>query len=376
MTVIMSRQHSQQRDNKFTGNAMGKMKTCLLVLLMFVTAGLWGIVRAEDRRLLLDLRGKWRFQLGDNVRWSDPAFEDSKWDQIFVPSPWEDEGFPGYDGYAWYRKHFQAAPEWKGKTLLIDLGNVDDVDEVYLNGRFIGFSGSFPPQYYTAYDVSRRYPVLDSYLNFSGDNVIAVRVFDAEQAGGIIRGRVGIYEDRSAPSPQVSLVGNWKFTTGDNMRWKDVDFDDSHWKNVTVPAAWETQGFRDYDGYGWYRTTFRIPSSIAHQQLVMLLGKIDDLDETFLNGERIGRTGSFPSNKLPVPAGDEWLQVRAYTIPPGLLRQNAENVLAVRVYDAMLQGGIYDGPIGIVSRKQYSQWEETVRRNFEDGWKFFDKLFK
>lgn len=355
---------------------MVKKRYCLLVLIMCAMTGLSGVARAEDRKLLLDLRGEWKFQVGDDLRWSDAGFDDKKWDQIFVPSPWEDEGFPGYDGYAWYRKHFQAAPDWRGKTLLIDLGNVDDVDEVYLNGRFIGFSGSFPPRYHTAYDVSRRYPVLDSYLNFSGDNVIAVRVFDAEQAGGIIRGRVGIYYDAGAPGPKVPLVGNWKFMTGDNMGWKDVDFDDTHWKNVTVPAAWETQGFRDYDGFGWYRTRFRIPTSIVDQQLVMLLGKIDDLDETYLNGERIGRTGSFPSHKLPAPTGDEWVQVRAYAIPPNLLRQNQENVLAVRVYDAMLQGGIYDGPIGIVSREQYIEWEETVRRSFEDEWRFFDKLFK
>jgi hypothetical protein len=46
------------------------------------------------------------------------------------------------------------------------------------------------------------------------------------------------------------------------------------------------------------------------------------------------------------------------------------------VYDAILQGGIYDGPIGIVSREQYAKWEETVRRSFEDEWRFFDKLFK
>ena len=84
--------------------------------------------RAEDRKQLLDLRGEWKFDIGDDMRRANQEFDDSKWEQIFVPSPWEDEGFPGYDWYAWYRKHFQAPPEWKGKALYLHLGKIDDVD--------------------------------------------------------------------------------------------------------------------------------------------------------------------------------------------------------------------------------------------------------
>ena len=58
---------------------------------------------------------------------------------------WEDQGYPGYDGYGWYRKHFKTTHSIDGKFLLLKMGTIDDADEVYVNGRFIGFCGSFPP---------------------------------------------------------------------------------------------------------------------------------------------------------------------------------------------------------------------------------------
>jgi len=52
----------------------------------------------------IDLNGEWKFRIGDNKDWADPAFSDAGWTTIKAPGPWEDQGFRGYDGYAWYRK--------------------------------------------------------------------------------------------------------------------------------------------------------------------------------------------------------------------------------------------------------------------------------
>ena len=76
----------------------------LLLPLMLVS-----VAAAEDWKAVLDLRGKWKFELGDDANRASVAFDDSKWAEIFVPSPWEDEGYPGYDGYAWYPQTFPAA---------------------------------------------------------------------------------------------------------------------------------------------------------------------------------------------------------------------------------------------------------------------------
>jgi len=353
------------------------MRKARIILSLPVMAGLLltiGAIRAQaqDWKQLLDLRGQWKFEIGDDVRRADSAFNDSKWEQVFVPANWEDEGFPGYDGYAWYRKRFRTHSDWKDKVLYLHLGHVDDVDEVYLNGRLIGFSGGFPPGYYTAYDVNREYLLPGSFLSFSGDNVIAVRVYDEKLGGGINYGRVGIFEDAAALRADIPLPAMWKFITGDNIEWKDPAFDDGRWKELAVPSFWETQGFKDYDGFGWYRTRFAVSPSLRQERLILMLGKIDDLDEVYLNGERIGRTGHISSNKDRISFSDEYQQVRAYTIPPELLSAGQENVLAVRVYDGFKDGGIYRGPIGIVTRERYRAWKEAQRKREKKGWNLID----
>ncbi len=322
-----------------------------------------GTVGAQESKLLLDLRGQWSFELGDDRGWAKPGYDDSKWTEIKVPSAWEDQGYPGYDGYAWYRKHFHVNNDWTRKDLLLVIGAVDDVDEVYINGEFIGTSGSFPPQYITAYNVRRKYLVPASLLRPSDDNVIAVRVYDSQLSGGIVSGPVGLYERRDVPTLDLNLPSTWKFKTGDDMKWKDVNFDDSGWKELRVPSYWDNQGYRDYDGFAWYRVKFMVPAGFPDRDLVLLMGKIDDVDETYLNGERVGKTGDMPPANWYTHGSAESSYQRQYTIPPGCLRVGGENVLAVRVYDGYLYGGIYEGPIGIFTREHFLKYKHSVRNS-------------
>ena len=105
-----------------------------------------GAVRADNWRQVLDLRGQWLFSIGDNMKWSQPAYNDREWETIRVPAKWEDEGFSGYNGFAWYRKTFDGTRlQDKSLSYSLFLGYVDDVDEVYVNGHKIGASGKFPP---------------------------------------------------------------------------------------------------------------------------------------------------------------------------------------------------------------------------------------
>ena len=96
--------------------------------------------------LLQSLKGKWQFSIGMNEEWISPKFNDSSWETIKVPSTWEDQGFNGYNGYAFYRKNINIPSTYKGRMLYLNMGYIDDVDEVYLNGHKIGSTGSFPPE--------------------------------------------------------------------------------------------------------------------------------------------------------------------------------------------------------------------------------------
>ncbi len=149
----------------------------------------------------------------------------------------------------------------------------------------------------------------------------------------------------------LHFPAEWKFRTGDDLSWKSEAFNDSDWRSIPVPAQWEQNGLPDYDGFAWYRTTFSVPPNLQGQTLVLLVGAIDDSDETYVNGHLVGQTGKFPPNDQSA-----WDTPRKYEIPAAVLK--TQNTLAVRVYDGAGGGGIYLGPVEIITLRQY----EKIRR--------------
>ncbi|NBC82381.1 MAG: hypothetical protein GVY19_03270 [Bacteroidetes bacterium] len=147
---------------------------------------------SRDLDYIIDLSGTWKFTVGDNPDWAAGSFEDKNWDNIQVPSSWEQQGYRNYNGYAWYRKKFNMSNIPEQEQLYLTLGRIDDADEVYLNGVLIGSYGSFPPHFESAFDVSRIYHIPQDLIRTYGKNTIAVRVYDSHLAGGIIDGKVGI----------------------------------------------------------------------------------------------------------------------------------------------------------------------------------------
>ena len=121
------------------------MNTTKGMLLLAVSVSV--TLSARDLRREVSLRVGWRFEIGDNKAYAEPEFDDSEWERIHVPDSWEDQGFPGYDGYAWYRIRLKLPDRLIKKSLYLKLGYIDDVDEVYINGKYLNGSGAFPPEY-------------------------------------------------------------------------------------------------------------------------------------------------------------------------------------------------------------------------------------
>lgn len=316
-----------------------------------------------DNKNYIDLEGNWRFSIGDDTTWASPKFDDRDWEKIKVPATWEDQGFHGYNGYAWYRKTFEIPKELIGSNFILNAGFIDDADQTYINGKVVGMSGSFPPWFMTAYDAQRKYYIPKEILN-GGKNTIAIRVYDAELEGGIKAGAIGLLP--AGPNVRsitdldldVNLSGIWKFRTGDNSEWKANDFDDVSWREIFVPAYWEVQGFRNYDGFAWYRKSFTLPQKFEGQKMVLMLGKIDDIDQTFVNGQLVGAVGNwnFDGTPLSFNQNEEWLTIRGYYLPDNILQSGGENIISVRVYDGFIDGGIYQGPIGFITQEKYRKF--------------------
>ena len=113
--------------------------------------------------------------------------------------------------------------------------------------------------------------------------------------------------------------------------WAKPDFDDADWKDFKAPGNIEAQGMA-IDGAVWFRKTVEVPAEWAGQALTLSLGPISDNDATFMNGERVGATEN---------NWREWV-FRNYAVP-GKLVTPGRNVVAVRIFNRIGNGGFYPG---------------------------------
>ncbi len=118
------------------------------------------------------------------------------------------------------------------------------------------------------------------------------------------------------------------FPAKDVDRWNRGDYNDNAWKTMPLPNTWESQGLADFDGVVWFRKIITIGAADAGKEATLELAKIDDSDESFVNGILIGATKNRYDDK------------RKYKIPAGVLKEG-RNVIAVRVEDTGGGGGIY-----------------------------------
>lgn len=347
-------------------------KSIILTLLISLVST---SLRSENLKQIISLEGSWRFTVGDDTEWANPNYNDQEWDYVFVPRSWENNGFVDYDGYAWYRKSFQLNSSNPNTQLFLTLGYIDDVDEVYLNGVLIGATGVFPPLVRTAYDIFRKYPIPYDLLNSNGKNVIAVRIYDEYLDGGICSGDVGIYYDEDSELLTYNLSGYWDFEPNFEMDNKANKIYGQEDGKIFVPGFWESFGYSQLDGPAIYSRDFRLPNSFDVNELMITLGYIDDVDKVYLNDVLIGKTDDLLNSRNRDYPKD--IIFRAYNIPPDLFNLGGINTIKIKVYDTGGLGGIYEGPVGLITKsnlellkkkqvdKPYSVWDEIIKHLFE-----------
>ena len=132
--------------------------------------------------------------------------------------------------------------------------------------------------------------------------------------------------------------GEWKFNKGDDTLWKNPDFNDRSWQTVKLPATWqEHSNYTEENVYGWFRRELTIPADLQGKDVFLNAGKIDDADETFFNGVKVGGLGHFPPQYVTA-----WDVARHYKVPHEIIHYGGKNIIAVRVFNGVGPGGIYD----------------------------------
>lgn len=112
----------------------------------------------------------------------------------------------------------------------------------------------------------------------------------------------------------------------------DPDADVSAWKVLELPGHWE-RALPDFDGAVWFRRDVELPAEWAGRDAVLTLGAIDDMDVTWINGQRVGG----------LEGAGHWNTPRRYDVPGAVLRAG-RNVIVVRVVDTGGPGGFSGKP--------------------------------
>ena len=151
---------------------------------------------------------------------------------------------------------------------------------------------------------------------------------------------------------QDVTLENAKFHAGDDASWAGVNVDESGWRDIKNTMTWTSQGVKIENGFGWYRYHVTIPKSLLEKSdlketVDFNMGKIDDADEVYLNGKLIGKSGGFPKDEKGYKSA--WSIPRVYRVKANssLIKWDADNVLAVRVYNGGDPGGMFAGPVKV-----------------------------
>ncbi|MEJ2477810.1 MAG: ThuA domain-containing protein, partial [Desulfobacterales bacterium] len=131
---------------------------------------------------------------------------------------------------------------------------------------------------------------------------------------------------------------------------EDPAYDDSRWQTMDLPQRLEQAGL-EIDGEVWFRATLELTAAEARQDMELHLGPIDETDETWVNGQKVG--GMERERDVE----------RVYRVPTSFL-QAGTNQIAIRTQDERGWGGFRGEP------EQFYYLIGGERKSLPATWKY------
>ncbi|MGE5681022.1 MAG: PP2C family protein-serine/threonine phosphatase, partial [Bacillota bacterium] len=121
----------------------------------------------------------------------------------------------------------------------------------------------------------------------------------------------------------IKLVNNWKYHEGDNLKWAEVNVNDTLWK--IAASDFTSDNFKDlnWNNIGWFRTHLHVDSALWNKTLGLRLTQLG-ASEIYYNGKLLysfGKVALKESDYLP-STKNNWLE---FTLEP-----QYDHVIAVR----------------------------------------------
>ena len=186
--------------------------------------------------------------------------EAAGWRSMQLPSHWENQGLPGFDGVVWYRHTVDIPAELAGTDLNLNLAMIDDEDKTYWNGEMVAEGWGF--------DQQRHYTVPGRLVK-AGRNTILVRVTDTGGEGGIN----GKAEDMNI-NGKITLAGEWQYRVGVNLSelpQRPMDPTSSWWPSACYNAMVAPFLGMPIRGTIWYQGCANVGRAEQYESLFQTL---------------------------------------------------------------------------------------------------------
>lgn len=180
------------------------------VLMIFMVAIPCGLLAQPGFGEAEKFNDGWRFRLDDDKLASTVDYNDDRWRRVQLPHDWTVKqplspslaSATGYlpGGIGWYRKKFQVDAVKKDEKVYLYFEGVYNRSEVFVNGHSLG---KRPNGYISfMYDAT-------PYINFGGENVVAVRVDHSQDADSRWYTGSGIYRDVWIVTAKPVHIDQW-----------------------------------------------------------------------------------------------------------------------------------------------------------------------
>src|SRR5260370_40563637 len=137
------------------------------------------------------------------------------------------------------------------------------------------------------------------------------------------------------------------------------------WLTLKVPCAWkdaDDANIAKHEGFAWYRCFVKVPEGWKGKDLELVFQRVEEADEAFFNGDRVGATGTLP----PKFDGDA-ISERRYKVSGKLVQAGEYYLISDRVYAKDGLGGIL-GPFHVLrSDSEAIQPADAVEIRRVDG---------
>jgi alpha-glucosidase (family GH31 glycosyl hydrolase) len=141
------------------------------------------------------------------------------------------------------------------------------------------------------------------------------------------------------PSFDLDISKLWRFSTdphdqGLSHHWYATGHNAGRWKPIRIGLPWQDQGYKTYQGIGWYRASVPLPARLP-EALYVYLGEVNKSYRIFVNG------------KEATHSRVHWPRRLTYTDIAAYVAAGQHNEIVLRVEPGENGGGILRGPVAI-----------------------------